>query len=209
MYNIKKERFVNVCKPCNWLCDSFRLSLLEGNHNRAVALHATGTVNLHTPFANVKGELFYPVHCAVLGGSLDLLKFLVDDNCCPIKSVRVAGSGSSNKYTPIVTSKGRSLLGIAMEIENLSILRYMVVEKRFKLSGEKDITPELLLRNLEKLLRLSPEESFVGIAAAHETILAFDEAESEESSPPLLGGYFYGVEPLTLGDQNGFHDEQF
>ena len=204
-YNIKKEHFVHACKSCNWLCDSFRLALLEGDNNRAVALYTTGNVNVHTPFANVKGELFYPVHCAVLGGNLDLLKFLVDDNCCPIKSVRVAGSGSSNKYTPIVTSKGRSLLGIAMQNENLPIVRYLVVQKRIQLSGEKDVTPELLCRNFEKLLHFTPEESFIGSPAAHETVLAVDETESEESSAPVMGGDFDGVEPLTPGGQN---DEQ-
>lgn len=56
-YNIKKESFINICKSCDWLCTSFRLALLEGNGDKAIALHATGNVNLVTPFANVKGEL--------------------------------------------------------------------------------------------------------------------------------------------------------
>lgn len=56
-YNIKKESFVNTCKGCDWLCTSFRLALLEGDMDKAIALHSTGNVNLVTPFANVKGEL--------------------------------------------------------------------------------------------------------------------------------------------------------
>jgi len=56
-YNIKKESFVNICKACDWLCTSFRVALLEGDRDQAIALHATGNVNLVTPFANVKGEL--------------------------------------------------------------------------------------------------------------------------------------------------------
>ena len=158
-YNIKKESMVHSCKACDWLCNSFRLALLEGKMDEAVALHATGNVNLTTPFANVKGEEFYPVHCAVLGGNLMLLKWLVDDNCCPIKSVRVSGKAKelSNRYTPIVTSKGRSLLGIAMENEVVDIVRYLVVNKGISIAGEKDVTPGMLMRNLDKVLRLMPD----------------------------------------------------
>lgn len=145
-YNPKREAHVNVCKTCDWLCNSFRLSLLEGDFDKVVAIHSTGNVNVNSPFANVKGELFYPVHCAVLGGNLDLLKWLVDEHCCPIKSMRVSGKTAHNAgtYTPIVTSKGRSLLGIAMETGNLPIMRYLVVEKSISVAGEKDITTTML-----------------------------------------------------------------
>jgi hypothetical protein len=162
-YNFKKENMVNACRSCDWLSTSFRLALLGGDHDRAVSLFSTGNVNLHTPFANVKGELFYPVHCAVLGGNLNLLKFLVDDNCCPIRSIRVGGNSkeSLNKVIPIVTSKGRSLLGIAMEGEKLDIVRYLVADKGLSLASEKDLTQELLCRTLEKLLRMTPDDLFV------------------------------------------------
>jgi hypothetical protein len=56
-YNVKKESMVNVCKTCDWLCSAFRLALLEGKRDEAIAIHATSNVNLVTPFANVKGEL--------------------------------------------------------------------------------------------------------------------------------------------------------
>jgi hypothetical protein len=159
-YNTKRELNVNVCKTCDFLCTAFRLALLEGDEDRAIALHATGNVNLHSPFGNVKGELFYPVHCAVLGNSLFLLTWLVDENCCPIKSVRVSGLGkdSYGKYTPIVTSKNRSLLGIAMENESVDIVRYLVVDKGIALAGEKDVTPDMLMRNLDIVLRLLPRD---------------------------------------------------
>jgi len=197
-YNIKKEYFVYACKACDWLCNSFRLALLEGSHDRAVALYSTGNVNLHTPFANVKGELFYPVHCAVLGGNLDVLKWLVDENCCPIKSFRVAGNAKdSARYTAIVTSKGRSLLGIAMENEDLQIVRYLVVEKGIALSGEQDVTPHLLCRNLEKVLRLLPSDcSIGGFGTTDESPPRTDSTEVEPSAPDMAVD-FYGVRPLT------------
>lgn len=56
-YNIKKESLVNICKTCDFLCSEFRLALLGGDHDKAMALYSTGNINLTTPFANVKGEL--------------------------------------------------------------------------------------------------------------------------------------------------------
>lgn len=162
-YNIKRENTVNVCNSCDWLSHSFRLALLEGNCDKAVALHATGNVNLTSPFSNVKGEVFYPVHTAVIGGNLAILEWLVDDQCCPIKSIRVSGGSrnrdSAGKYIPVVTSKGRSLLGMALEQRNISILRYLVVEKTMSVAGEKDITTDMLVANLESVLHFLPPSS--------------------------------------------------
>jgi hypothetical protein len=100
----------------------------------------------------------YVVHCAVIGGNIQLLRYvaticharlivfaalqltilrwLVDENMCPIKSVRISGKSkdAAGKYTPIVTSKGRALLGIAMEQSNIQMVRYLVVEKGISLS---------------------------------------------------------------------------
>lgn len=176
-YNIKKESTVKICKACDWLCTQFRLALLEGNQDKAVALHATGNLNITCPFANVKGEEFYPVHCAVLGANLTLLKWLVESNCCPIKSVRVSGKSkdSSGKYTAVVTSRGRSLLGIALEDRNVHVVRYLVVQKGLSLYGESDITPAMLMRNLDAVLRLLPGDLNAAAAAPQD--------------PPIETGY--------------------
>jgi len=160
-YNIKQKSEINICKSCDWLSSAFRLALLEGNHDEAVALHATGNVNLTTPFANVKGELFYPVHCAILGGNLDLLVWLVDEHCCPLKSIRVSGRSkeSNSSFTPILTSRGRSLLGIAMEKESVEIIRYLVVDKGMSLSCEKELSMQRMIVILDQVLRLIPGRS--------------------------------------------------
>lgn len=78
--------------------------------------------------------------------------------------MRVSGRSrdSSNSFTEISTSKGRSLLGIALENRNVGIVRYLVVEKGIQLSGEKDITMDTLCRNLELVLRLLPEDAATG-----------------------------------------------
>lgn len=56
-YNIKDENTVNVCKACNWLCSEFRLALLNGDCDKALALYGKGNINLTNPFANIKGEV--------------------------------------------------------------------------------------------------------------------------------------------------------
>ncbi|CAJ1960955.1 unnamed protein product [Cylindrotheca closterium] len=162
-YNIKKESMMNVCKTCDWLCSSFRLALLDGDKDRAIAIHSTGNINLTTPFANVKGELFYPVHCAVLGGNLELLKWLIEEHCCPLRSIRISSCrqrDAAGTYTPILTSKGRSLLGIALENRNIDIVHYLVVKKRMMLTAEKGISNEILTQNLDLVLRVLPDNAF-------------------------------------------------
>lgn len=197
-YNIKKENSVNICRSCDWLSSNFRLALLQGSQDRAVALHAAGNINLHAPFGNVKGELLYPVHCAVLGGSLSLLKWLVDENSCPIKSLRVSGSRESGgSYTPVVTSKGRSLLGIALENRNVDIVRYLVVRKGVSLASEQDITFEMLLRNLDRVLHLLPEA--VGSSQQDESTL--DLSENNMSLGPISSPEFHEVQIRSISDE--------
>lgn len=163
-YNIKNEDLVNVCKACDWLCSAFRSALLEGDFDKAIALHATENINLTTPFANIKGEVFYPVHCAALGGNLSLLKWLLDDNCCPLRSIRVGRRNDLNNlyesYTPILTSSSRSLLNLALSKVHIGILRYLVVEKNMCLQSEMKYIPvETLAVNLDLILRMLPKET--------------------------------------------------
>lgn len=102
----------------------------------------------------------YPVHCAVLGGSLQSLKWLVDEHCCPLRSLRVGGRRQSRgSYTPILTSRGRSLLGIAMENQNLEIVRYLVADKNMSLTEEKGLALETTIRTLEAALKRLPADA--------------------------------------------------
>jgi hypothetical protein len=85
----------------------------------------------------------------------------VDEHCCPLRSIRISDGkqkDSSGSYTPILTSKGRSLLSIALGNRNIGIVRYLVVEKRMLLSAEKGLSVETLVQNLDLVLRILPEE---------------------------------------------------
>ena len=56
-FNMTRARKVHVCLACNWLHDEFRVSLLNGEFERAVELHGTGNLNLRSPFSKLHGEI--------------------------------------------------------------------------------------------------------------------------------------------------------
>eukprot|EP00978_Attheya_sp_CCMP212_P003773 scaffold8023_cov54-Attheya_sp.AAC.1 len=170
-YNIKNESVVKVCASCDWLSTAFRKALLSGLLDEAVALHATGNVNLRTPFCNVKGETFYPIHCAVLGGNVDLVRWLVDEHCCPISYQLTRGNRS--RVNLICTSKGRSMLSMSMETQNIGLVRYLVAEKNLSMTTamEEGKCGELFRRNalpmLEKAMRLLPANALSNSVPCH------------------------------------------
>lgn len=59
-------------------------------------------------------------------------------------------------YTPILTSRGRSLLGIAMENRDLDIVRYLVADKNMSLVEEKGLSMETTIQTLEAALHRLP-----------------------------------------------------
>jgi len=152
---LKNEANVKVCNSCDYLSAAFRRALNAGNYEDAIALFGTGNVNLRVPFSGYKGEQLYPIHCAVEGGDLDLFRWLVDEHFCPI---RVIHTGSKKKKlghdVPIITSKGRSVLSIAVEAGHVDILRYLVIEKRVSVHEIRNL--KTALRALETVLNAFP-----------------------------------------------------
>lgn len=68
-------------------------------------------MNLRTSFADIRNEAMFPIHCAVMGGSLELVRWLVDVQHCPI-SVRI--DPKAGGVRSVQTSAGRTLLDLAM-----------------------------------------------------------------------------------------------
>lgn len=161
-YNLKKESQVKICKTCHFLCGAFKKALLDGDYEEAIALYGSGNINLRTPFPQIskkKEETMYPIHCAVEGGNLDIVRWLMEDHFCPIKFLRT-GSGKRAKKGgspdfPILTSKNRSVLTIAMESLQVEILRYLVVDNSVSVYEAKDIKASL--RALEAVLLALPQ----------------------------------------------------
>eukprot|EP00535_Pseudo-nitzschia_heimii_P005498 CAMPEP_0197186784 /NCGR_PEP_ID=MMETSP1423-20130617/14612_1 /TAXON_ID=476441 /ORGANISM="Pseudo-nitzschia heimii, Strain UNC1101" /LENGTH=724 /DNA_ID=CAMNT_0042638191 /DNA_START=135 /DNA_END=2310 /DNA_ORIENTATION=+ len=161
-YNLKKESQVKVCKSCNYLSSAFKKALLEGDYEEAIAVYGSGNINLRTPFpqfSNKKEEVVYPIHCAVEGGNLSIVRWLMEDHFCPVKVIRTGGSVKKNKKAgcrdyPILTSKNRSVLTIAMDNLHVKVLRYLVVDCGFSIYETKDLKSSL--RTLEAVLNELP-----------------------------------------------------
>lgn len=155
-YNLKKEASVKICVSCHSLSVSFKNALNEGDYEEAVALYGTGNVNLRTPFpvSSKKDEIMYPIHCAVEGGNIDILRWLIDDHFCPIKLVRTGSKKRGGSDVPILTSKGRSILSIAIDRVKVDIIRYLVIECGVSIYETTDL--KSALRALEAALVALP-----------------------------------------------------
>mmetsp|Transcript_699 Transcript_699/g.1112 ORF Transcript_699/g.1112 Transcript_699/m.1112 type:complete len:476 (-) Transcript_699:81-1508(-) len=153
----KRKKLVKVCMACDWLNVTFRRACVTGDLDKAVALNSTGNINTRTPFANMRGDHYYPVHCAVLGGNLAMLKWFIEILRCPINSskrkspaVVVAANFSFVGAEKVVSSRGKSVLDLAMEAQNLGILHYLIIEQGVSVMQYRNM--RVALRTLETAL---------------------------------------------------------
>lgn len=160
-YNLKKESHVKICKSCNFLSGAFKKALVDGDYEEAIALYGSGNINLRTPFpqfSKKKEEVMYPIHCAVEGGNIDIVRWLMEDHFCPVRLIRPGSAKRSKKAGspdfPILTSKNRSVLSISMESLHVEILRYLAVENGVSIYETKDLMAAL--RALEAVLLVLP-----------------------------------------------------
>lgn len=143
-YNTKKTNTVKVCTSCDTLAKRFQHSLLEGRYETALELFLTGNINLRVPFAfKSEKEDMLPVHCAIKGRNEKLVRWLVETHSCPLQMVITSKSTKTKeneKYLPsLKTSKGRSILDLAMESQHCGILRFLVKERNLSVFEVKDL----------------------------------------------------------------------
>lgn len=152
-YNIKAEASIKVCNSCGSLSKLFRRALLDANYEDALRVYNTGNVNLRCPFTTNKGgESMLPVHCAAEGGSLDLLEWLVEVHYCPLKRIRTGNRNKTQHADELITtSKGKSVVEIAMANKSVESLRYLVCEKSIGFDGIRDLN--VALNALEAVLK--------------------------------------------------------
>lgn len=210
-YNLKNESIVKVCKSCSYLTDSFRKALLQGNLNEAIDLYHTGNINLRCPLPPAEGakkaEIMYPIHCAVQGGNLDIVRWLMDEHFCPIKLVKKNnGKGrKSSGQTSIVTSKGRSVLHIAMNGRKVDIIRYLVVDKGIPVYEMKDL--HLSLRALEAVLLAFPaSQSSTEFDSRDLVVPRWDETNYYNDDEDSYVCSSLGENESSLGDFSSFNE---
>uniref|UniRef100_A0A6U1PLW1 RING-type domain-containing protein n=1 Tax=Cyclophora tenuis TaxID=216820 RepID=A0A6U1PLW1_CYCTE len=173
------------------MSNAFCMALLQGKSDDAKQLFDTGNVNLRTSFAGINGEAMFPVHCAVMGGNLAILQWLVDTHCCPVAVRREARTG---RMLSVQTSADRSLVDLAMTGKpKLDVLRYLVMEKNMSVMDTKD--PNLAPKALEALLRVG-----VAPASATEPI----QQQQHHQHQPVSAVHF--IEDETEGSQTTIED---
>ena len=169
-FNTKNQSRVSVCTSCDIMAKRFHHSLICGQLDTAKELfETTRNINLRTPFVHDKKrgeerEDLFPIHSSIISGNVKLLRWLVDDQHCPLHMAGHSGvnSGTSggvlqslsrrnsphHVFTPTIkTSKGRSVIDIAAETKNMDILAYLVSEKSVSVFELND--KELALGALE------------------------------------------------------------
>jgi hypothetical protein len=112
--------------------------------------------------------LRFPIHAAVVGGNLNLVQWLATDHCCPLREctsgrkVKKAAAATTTDG-PILTSKGRSALEIALTDRQMEIVRYLVAEKRMLFSEEKYLQAvPTLVDFTTTLVHMLPKDFFDG-----------------------------------------------
>ena len=114
------EKMVRVCDCCHSLMVTFAAALIEGDCNTAVAVYATGNVNVHNAIQIFGGASAYPVHYAAIGGNLPLLIWLIDDLDCLLYK--------EENDEPLLTSGGHSVLAVAALYGHTDVVKYLMTE---------------------------------------------------------------------------------
>ena len=122
-----------------------------------------GNVNLRTCFADIHQEAMFPVHCAVMGGSLDCVQWLVEKECCPIRvpskqqpNTNNDSSNTTTTWSSVQTSASRTVLDLAMTGRpKWDILAFLVQKGGLSLTNHvKD--KSLVSKTLEAMLLKTP-----------------------------------------------------
>lgn len=210
-YNLKKQSQVKICKSCHTMSGSFKKALLAGNYEEAIALYGSGNVNLRVPFptSSKKSEVVYPVHCAVQGGNIHIVRWLLEDHFCPIKRVVKSSSGKKGGKSDsmIRTSNDRTVLSIALSSMNIEMVRYLVVDRGVSIYEAKDLKDAL--RSLEAALHiLPPPEDALDIHNDHAEHRWDTSSYNEDMSIGSSFADFSRADEATLGSRRsarGFH----
>ncbi|CAJ1949943.1 unnamed protein product [Cylindrotheca closterium] len=183
-YNMENRSTMNVCVACDWLATSFREALLKGDLACALSLYKSGNVNLRKLHVSKKkgmmgDEAMYPIQMAIRGGNLSLVKWLMFEHYCPLYE-----SNSKGDRGLLKTSKGRTVVDLALEQSKPEILKFLVTNQGVSLTQEAKKETRDSLKHLTCLVQLIPETMLanVSIDAALPTGASEHVAELPESS---------------------------
>ena len=90
----------------------------------------------------------FPVHCAVIGGSLQLVEWMVDGQLCPISAT---ADPKTRRPLSVQTSANRTLMDLAMTGKPKYDILTFLLQKGLSIADAKN--PQLAGRCLEALLK--------------------------------------------------------
>jgi hypothetical protein len=106
---------------------------------------------------------------AILSGNLELVQWLASERCCPLRAAPTTRKKKSSldnnncgdTSIPLVTSKGRSPIHLALQHSRVEILRYLVAEKKLSLLEEviEEADFKFVLHHLTCLLQVWPDSA--------------------------------------------------
>lgn len=137
------ETYIRICDNCAYLQEGFIDSLRAGDVASTMVFFSTGCVNLHSPMTIYKSEE-YPIHTAVEGGNIHLVRWLVEERKCSLR-----GLGG----VPLATSEGLSALALAAYYGHADIMRYLVQSQSCAVTEITDMA--ILHRGLHAALEVS------------------------------------------------------
>ena len=90
----------------------------------------------------------FPIHCAVLGGSIELVKWLAETHLCPLS---VAHDTKTGRKLSVQTSASRTLLDLAMQGRPKTEILGFLFSKGLSATDVKDAA--LVPKTLEAILK--------------------------------------------------------
>lgn len=179
-YLLYPTTWVRVCRACDWLSNAFCMALLQGRYEDAIRIHSTGNVNLRTSFADIRGEACFPIHCAVIGGNLELVKWMVEGHLCPISATV---DPKTNQPLSVQTSERRTLMDLAMSGKPKYDILTFLTQKGLSITDAKNshLAPrvlESLLKSGITLTAMSPTNNTTGSGGPSNIVEIESQAES-------------------------------
>lgn len=123
------ETAVCICDACDLLASKFVEALATGDLPLAQALYRVGNVNVMSPYYLVS-TMGYPIHFAVAGCSLPILRWLLEDLHVPIVDTA---------EEPLKSAEGMTILAIAAKYAQLEIMRYLIDVHRCDIAEIVDV----------------------------------------------------------------------
>jgi hypothetical protein len=130
---------------------------------------------------------------AILGGNLELVKWLLFNHYCPLYKESTSLKRSRNKLPLLLTSRGRSPIDVALEQPRPEILKFLVSNRGLSLLDSRKENADTL-KHLMCLLKIIPESMLKNVTnnsdqSLNEAVLSVETLVDEDAPEPTIGQF--------------------